>query len=402
MFQKKNIKIYIFGEIVLDLLLIKDDCILPVVGGSALNTLLTLKYFGRDPLFFSEIGNDFVGDLVLNFLNNKGLIIENIFRSEEIKTTISIVKFDENREAKYNFYKSYYKKPYLYDPIKKISFKKDDFVFLSSFFAGDNRNKKIIKYLIKKRKEIGFKLFYDPNIRLHHLKQNKVKLNQILDLLNSSDIIRFSFEDLLNIFRYFIFYRNNNKIFVKKLFFLIFKKEWKLIEKIKKLFNKNKDIFKEYLLRIIFNKDFYSKFKNYLENNRVDLIRKEFKNYLIQKIFDFYIKEAKVDFINKLIILTDGPYDIKVIFGKDIFSFEVPPIKPVSTVGAGDTFNGSVLNNILENYSFYENFFNNHNYNKIENNCINRQNIKNKIEELINFSIEQSKKVCLSNSNYPS
>lgn len=362
--------IFLLGEIVLDLIY-KDNKFFPVPGGSALNTLMTLKYFDKDPLFFSEIGDDFAGNFILNFLKNNGLNIEKIFKSKEIKTTVSIAFLDENKDAKYNFYKTYYNKPFLFKYIKKIDFKDKDILFLSSFFAGDKRNNHIVRFILKNKKKKKFFLFYDPNIRIHHLKENRVKLSQIFNIINNSDVIRMSFEDLLNIINYLI----NSKNYFQK-----FKHNLRGF-----FYNIFKFFSFEYIIFTILKNKRFKDLKNEILKLNYNFVREKYKEEIIE-IISKIIKKIKN---NKIIVITDGAYEVNVVWMEKIFEFKLENIIPISTIGAGDSFNGSLLNYMFDLINEENNIFTFKGLSEI------------KIKEIIINCVKLSQEVCLSEYNYP-
>jgi|GEM_PF-5513855 sugar/nucleoside kinase (ribokinase family) len=381
-------KIYLIGEIVLDLLYKqnnkilnneienKQEYFLPIAGGSALNTTVALKYLGSDPIFFSEIGNDNAAKIVENFLKNKGIDTSYILKLNSIKTTISIALLNEFKEAKYDFYKSYYNKPFLLNNLKNVNLKEDDIFCFASFFSSDRRNKKIVNYILKKKREKKIKIFFDPNIRLHHLNESRTKIIQSLKLIISSDILRLSFEDLINL----VYYIFKNLIFFYKRFYK-FKLIKKIYGKLFKIYLKikfmNFNIINNFISSFVFDETFL----DYLIIYDFKKIRKYYKEQIIKSFFDLF-----KNLNEKLVVVTDGENDIFAFFNNNFIKYSIPTIEPISTIGAGDTFNASIISDY---FKLKESIF-------IKNN-----DIKVELERLINNAVKISQKVCLSEFNYP-
>jgi len=88
---------------------------------------------------------------------------------------------------------------------------------------------------------------------------------------------------------------------------------------------------------------------------------------------------------NALLIYTAAQEGINVLNNSQSMKFQVPKIKPLSTIGAGDTFNAGIIYGLIQN--------------KVEKKGI--KTIKDQsLEDIINRSADFAAQVCLSEDNY--
>ena len=76
------------GETILDIIFKNDQPVAAVPGGSTFNALISLgRVLGGNPpvLFVTEVGNDHVGDIIVNFLADNGVSAEYVNRRENSK-----------------------------------------------------------------------------------------------------------------------------------------------------------------------------------------------------------------------------------------------------------------------------------------------------------------------------
>lgn len=86
-----------------------------------------------------------------------------------------------------------------------------------------------------------------------------------------------------------------------------------------------------------------------------------------------------------ILIITTGKNPVKLYLKDAEYQFKVPEIKPVSTIGAGDTINAGVIYGLLQHLNHIS-----------EVDRISAADWK----KIINYTIEMAIEVCLSNDNY--
>jgi len=189
--------IYTVGETLLDIIFKGAEPQTAKPGGSAFNASITLGRLGAPINFISETGQDKVGDLILNFMNDNGVQANFISRYPKGNTAIALAFLNEKSDAEYEFYKDY--------PAQRLvvdfpDFQKDDILMFGSFYALNPGIRPRVKELLEKAARAGTTIMYDPNFRSSHLAERDELVPVIRENLGYATLIRASDEDLRNIF----------------------------------------------------------------------------------------------------------------------------------------------------------------------------------------------------------
>lgn len=190
-------KVIGIGETILDIIFKDSQPHAAVPGGSVFNGLISLGRMGVPVSFISEVGNDKVGDIILQFMQDNHLSTEYVDRFPDGKSPISLAFLDDRNNANYIFYKDY--------PAQRLevllpSIDEDDiFIFGSYYSLNPALRERMVEFIeyAKERKAI---LYYDPNFRSAHLREVIHLMPTLLENFEYADIIRGSDEDFLNIF----------------------------------------------------------------------------------------------------------------------------------------------------------------------------------------------------------
>jgi fructokinase len=189
--------VYCIGETVFDIIF-KDGKILAArPGGSMLNSAVSLGRSGLPVHFISDFGADPAGRLIDQYLHDNGVGTRFIERFTEGKTAISLAFLDRQNNAEYTFFRLFPKSRLnllLPQPTNR------DIVLFGSFFSLDKTVRSRVIKFIRKARNAGALVIYDPNFRKPHLKDLPVLRPWILENISLSDIVRGSDEDFLHIF----------------------------------------------------------------------------------------------------------------------------------------------------------------------------------------------------------
>jgi fructokinase len=189
--------IYAIGETVYDIIFEKGQPKAARAGGSMLNTAVSLGRCGLKVEMITELGEDQVGNLVMDFLRQNGVSTSFIRPYKDFKTPVSLAFLDEHGDAHYSFYKNY--------PEKRLDIQwpaavRGDFVLFGSYYSLDKAiREKIISY-VQKAKHDGGLIYYDPNIRKNHMAEIRKLLGEVMENFALADIVRGSDEDFQNLF----------------------------------------------------------------------------------------------------------------------------------------------------------------------------------------------------------
>ncbi len=191
-------RIFGLGEIVYDVLFKEMQPLAAKAGGSVLNALVSLARVGREVYMVSETGNDLVSDAIISFLKRNKVNTGYINRLNG-KSTLALAFLNEKNEANYQFFKD--------EKIKRESFRIPEFspgdiLLFGSFYGINPEVRPNVLSIVKRAKEAGATIVYDPNFRAVHLQHgNREQLvKAIEENFALADIVRGSDEDFINIY----------------------------------------------------------------------------------------------------------------------------------------------------------------------------------------------------------
>ena len=190
-------KVFGIGETILDIIFRNDQPQKAVPGGSVFNGLISLGRLNVPVSFISELGNDRVGDMIRDFMEDNHITTEFVDRFPDGKSPISLAFLDDDKNAIYIFYKDYPAQR-LEVPLPKIE-KDDIFVFGSYYSLNPVLRTRMVEFLqyAQERKAI---IYYDPNFRKAHAHEAIRLMPTVLENLEFADIVRGSDEDFQNLY----------------------------------------------------------------------------------------------------------------------------------------------------------------------------------------------------------
>lgn len=189
--------IYAVGETILDIIFKNNLPVTAKPGGSSFNASITMGRLGLPVTFISELGDDRVGDIIIDFLEENHVSSEFVSRFDDGKTAIALAFLNDSNDAEYQFYKDY---PYQRLNIDFPEFSDSDFLLFGSFYALNPGIRPRVKLLLDKAAKAGSLILYDPNFRDSHLHERDQLLEDIRENMGYANIVRASDEDLKNIF----------------------------------------------------------------------------------------------------------------------------------------------------------------------------------------------------------
>ena len=186
------------GETVLDIVFRNSQPQAAVPGGSVFNSMVSLgrtagKLFPDVKLLMeSQLGDDYVADIVSEFMAGNGVGIEGMQRVGG-QSVISLALLDENNNAHYEFFRDKDLPPFR---TPDTAIQKDDIAIFGSFFAVSPATGRQTHEFIRRAQEAGAIVYYDVNFRKNHpANQEAIEANIAL-----ADIVRASDEDLRNLY----------------------------------------------------------------------------------------------------------------------------------------------------------------------------------------------------------
>ena len=185
-------KVIGIGETVLDIIFKNGKPTEAVPGGSTFNAIVSLGRAGVPCTFFSEAGNDRVGEYIINFLRDNGVNADNVNVYPDSKSPVSLAFLNERNEADYVFYRD---TPHEHLDFEYPDIQPDDIVLFGSFYAVNPVVRPQVQGLLEYAKSHGAIIYYDVNYRSSHRNEVMKITPNYLENLEYADIVRGSRED---------------------------------------------------------------------------------------------------------------------------------------------------------------------------------------------------------------
>lgn len=191
-------KVFCLGETVYDIIFKNALPIAAKAGGSMLNSTVSMGKINLPVYFISEYASDDIGNEINAFLLSCNVNTQYVYRYEKGKTSIAIAFLNEQNNASYTFYKEL--------PAKRLDIEfpittANDIVLFGSFYGINKEIRRQISGFVKKAKQAGSIIIYDPNFRKAHLGELPELLPMIIENMKMASIVRGSDEDFQMIFK---------------------------------------------------------------------------------------------------------------------------------------------------------------------------------------------------------
>jgi fructokinase len=293
-------RVFAIGETVLDIIFENDQPVSACVGGSMLNSAVSLGRMNVPVSMITGYSDDQAGRMTDNFLINNGVDNTLVKKYSDGKTTIALAFLDDAKKASYQFYQN---RPSDEGSLLLPDFAPGDLLLFGSVFSLRPAMRPFFARMFESAAMSGICSVYDPNFRKAHLNELQAYMPAILDNMSNATIVRGSDEDFENIFA------------------------------------------------LSDPDEVYKMVKQYCQN----------------------------------LIVTKGPDDVILYTAGFKKRYSIPPVKVISTIGAGDSFNAGLLRGLLLFGSADRELinFNEHNW-----------------DEIVNLGISCATTVCRSSMNY--
>lgn len=183
------------GETVFDIIFKDNKPVSATPGGSVFNSMISLGRAGINSCFFSETGDDKIGNIICDFALENNVDASNVDRNG--KSHISLAFLNQKNDAEYTFYKDHPKdKANITLPI----INKDDILLIGSYYAINPVIRTKIYSILNYAKNQGAIIYYDVNFRKSHSQERELLKNNFVENFEFADIIKGSNEDFSILF----------------------------------------------------------------------------------------------------------------------------------------------------------------------------------------------------------
>ncbi len=185
-------KVIGIGESVLDIVLKNNEPKSANPGGSAFNAIISLGRCGLPCCFLTEMGDDHVATLTMDFMERNGVDSHFVTQIPNTKSKVSLAFLNEQNEASYQFYRDPEPENLVYN---QPDICPDDLVLISSFYAVNPAIRYRVQPFLKKAHDAGAIIYYDVNFRMNHASSIPAVLASVQENFSLAGIVRGSVDD---------------------------------------------------------------------------------------------------------------------------------------------------------------------------------------------------------------
>lgn len=196
------IDVVALGELLIDFTCVSTDSdgyptMAAHPGGAPANFLAALTKFGAKTAFLGKVGNDALGKLLVNTLQQAGINTQGLIVSDDVFTTMAFVTLDEHGDREFSFAR----KP---GADTCITFEELDLSLIDQakvFHFGtlsltDEPARSATYQVVEYAKSKGKLITYDPNLRKPLWKSPDDAKQQMLWGLSQADVVKISDEEV--------------------------------------------------------------------------------------------------------------------------------------------------------------------------------------------------------------
>ncbi len=165
-------------------------------GGAPANVMAAMSKLGARTAFIGKAGNDMHGRFLKQTLDNCGINSDGFTLTDDYFTTLAFVDVKENGEREFSFARKHGADKFLEKgdvPLDII--RNSSILHVGSVSLTDDPERSTTYFAVKKAKENGTIISYDPNYRASLWSDEKTAVKQMREMAGYADIIKLSDEE---------------------------------------------------------------------------------------------------------------------------------------------------------------------------------------------------------------
>lgn len=189
------------GEILADMIGVEKDGAFSYerkAGGAPFNVACAAAKFGAKTAFAGSVGDDCIGNFLINFANNQKLEKVLINRLKDRNTTLAFVDLDKNGERSFCFYRNH-TADYVMPQISEELLSAAEIVHVGSLMLSESEGISYAEELAKRAHAAGKIVSFDVNFRTDIFRDKESAVKAYKKILALADVVKFS-EDEVEIF----------------------------------------------------------------------------------------------------------------------------------------------------------------------------------------------------------
>ena len=164
-------------------------------GGAPFNVACALKKFGADVKFVGSVGDDLIGDFLINYAKNFGMDTTYIDRNADRNTTLAFVELNEDGERSFCFYRKN-TADYAMPPVSDELLSMADTVCIGSLMLADEKCVEYAMDIIERAHALGKTVAFDVNYRTDIYRDTQSAVKTYKRVLSVADIVKFSEDEV--------------------------------------------------------------------------------------------------------------------------------------------------------------------------------------------------------------
>ncbi|MFC7371668.1 aminoimidazole riboside kinase [Fictibacillus iocasae] len=166
-------------------------------GGAPANVAVGLARLGLRSVFLGKVGDDVLGNFLIETLHTYGVNTAHIYKTKETRTGAVFVTLAANGERSFDFYIDPSADRFLEaGEIDESLFQQHKILHFGSISLISEPSKSATETAVQYAKKNGMLVSYDPNLRLSLWESPEKAKKAIIDMLPNADIVKISDEEL--------------------------------------------------------------------------------------------------------------------------------------------------------------------------------------------------------------
>lgn len=166
-------------------------------GGAPLNVLATAAKHGLKTAFVGRVGNDLLGDFLIETVKGCGIDDSYLKKDDLHNTTLAFVELDSHGDRKFSFYRAFGADRFICEDDIDRNLTAESKVFhFGSLSLTDEPSASATELAVRTAKECGCTVTYDPNYRPPLWRSEEEAAKQMARLVPYTDIVKLSVEEL--------------------------------------------------------------------------------------------------------------------------------------------------------------------------------------------------------------
>lgn len=163
-------------------------------GGAPFNVACAVKQFGAESAFVGCVGEDLIGDFLLEFAKERDLA-QFISRDQTRNTTLAFVRLDEHGDRSFCFYRKQ-TADYQLPLVQEDLLERAHIVHVGSLMLSEEEGRDYAAALMRRAHEKGKLVSFDINFRTDIFRNEKEAVKIYKEVIALADIVKFSEDEV--------------------------------------------------------------------------------------------------------------------------------------------------------------------------------------------------------------